>query len=215
MRKIYPTTVSHQSGSHEARKETPICNDVPMENDGPKALDPKVAALKDAVTDIEKFVATDGWDAPIRIFAIVKAVPALEKAPELAEELPADVAVNAITDPNTLFSVEQEGLPQASTLEELLAQLAWPGEVDGAAIVAERIIVPPSAEMDLPKDPQRALIALSEHPEREDVRMAVGYMREGHSWCAVRTRSHDNDADVVGSPDAVPGLVAALKATFE
>lgn len=178
-------------------------------------LDPKLAALRDSVTEIERFVATDGWDAPIRIFAIVRAVPALQKSPELADELPADVAVNAITDPNTLFSVEQEDLPQASTLEELLAQLAWPDEVDGAAIVAERIIVPPSAEKDLPKDPQRALIALSEHPEREDVRMAVGCMREGQSWCCVRTKSHDSDDMVIGSPDAVPGLVAALKATFE
>ncbi|MEZ7897279.1 MAG: PPA1309 family protein [Flaviflexus sp.] len=178
-------------------------------------LDPKLVALKDAVTDIEKFVAADGWDAPIRIFAIIKAIPALEKTPELAEELPTDVAINAITDPNTLFSVEQEGLPQASTLEELLAQLAWPEEVDGAAIVAERIIVPPSAEKDLPKDQQRALVSLTEHPEREDVRMAVGYMREGQTWCAIRTRSHDNDDEVIGSPDAVPGLVAALKATFE
>lgn len=181
----------------------------------PMDIDPKMAALKDAVTEIEKFVATDGWDAPIRIFAIVRALPALETAPELADELPVDVAVNAITDPNTLFSVEQEGLPQANTLEELLAQLAWPEGVDGAAIVAERIIVPPSAEKDLPKDPQRALVALSEHPEREDVRMAVGYMREGQSWCCVRTRSHDADDMVVGSPDAVPGLVAALKATFD
>lgn len=178
-------------------------------------LNPKVAALKDAVTDIEKFVASDGWDAPIRIFAIIKAVPALEKAPQLAEELPADVALNAITDPHTLFSVEQEGLPEASTLEELLAQLAWPDEVDGAAIVAERIIVPPSAEKDLPKDPKLALIALSEHPEKEDVRMAVGYMREGETWCAIRTRTHDSDDSVVGSPDAVPGLIAALKATFD
>ena len=178
-------------------------------------LNPKVAAPKDAVTDIEKFVASDGWDAPIRIFAINKAVPALEKAPQLAEELPADVALNAITDPHTLFSVEQEGLPEASTLEELLAQLAWPDEVDGAAIVAERIIVPPSAEKDLPKDPKLALIALPEPPEKEDVRMAVGYMREGETWCAIRTRTHDSDDSVVGSPDAVPGLIAALKATFD
>lgn len=204
---MYPLTVSHRSaGSQSVHK---------LWHHGPMELDPTVAALKDAVTEIERFVASDGWDAPIRVFAIVRAVPALEKSPELAEELPPDVSVNAITNPDTLFSVEQEDLPQATTLEELLAQLAWPEEVDGAAIVAERIIVPPSAEKDLPDDPERALIALSEHPEREDVRMAVGSMRDGQSWCAVRTRSHDSDDLVVGSPDAVPGLVAALKATFE
>lgn len=33
-------------------------------------------------------------------------------------------------------------------------------------------------------------------------------------WCTIRLRSHDEDADVLGSPDLVPELVQALRATF-
>lgn len=173
------------------------------------------AALRDAVLDIDRFVAKDGWDGPVRVFALVKALPALQANPDLAEELPEDVAASAVTNPDVIFSVEQEGLPQATTLEELLAQLAWPSEVDGAAIVAERIIVPPSAEKDLPDDPEQALLALSNHPDRQDVRMVVGVTRAGQSWCAIRTQANDSDDAVVESADAVPGLVAALQSTFD
>lgn len=175
----------------------------------------KEQAVRDAVIDIERFTAKDGWDGPVRVFALVAAQPALQANPDLADELPADVSISAITDPDVLFSVEQEGLPDSESLEELLAQLAWPAEVDGAAIVAERIIVPPSAEVDLPTDPELALAALANHPEREDVRMVVGVMRSGESWCSIRTKSHDADDAVVGAADAVPGLIAALSATFE
>ena len=49
---------------------------------------------------------------------------------------------------------------------------------------------------------------------RADIRMVVGVMRDGSSWCTIRLRSHDEDADVLGSPDLVPELVQALRATF-
>jgi len=57
--------------------------------------------------------------------------------------------------------------------------------------------------------------SLLAHPERDDVRMAVGVLRSGESWCAVRTRSHDEDTSVIGGPDLVPGLVEGLRATLE
>lgn len=172
-------------------------------------------AVRDAVIDIERFAAQSGWDGPVRIFALIRAAEALARNPELARELPPDVVADAESNPETIFSVEQEGLPQADTLEALLAQLAWPEEVDGAAIVVERIVVPPEAETTLPADPHAAIEALSKHPDREDVRMVVGVMRAGESWCAMRTRSNDDPDAVIESPDAVPGLVAALSATFE
>lgn len=172
-------------------------------------------SLRNAVLNIDKHVAKGGWDGPVRVFALVAAQRALLENPELAEELPADVPLGALNDPNVLFSVEQEGLPESATLEELLAQLAWPEAVDGAAIVAERIVVPPSAEADLPKDQNEAYRMLATHPDREDVRMTVGVLRSGESWCAIRTKAHDSDDAVVESDDAIPGLIAALAATFE
>lgn len=178
------------------------------------SMESRERAVRDAVIDIERFAAGSGWDGPVRVFALIRAADALARTPELAGELPEDVVAQARENADVIFSVEQEGLPQADTLEALLAQLAWPDEVDGAAIVAERIVVPPAAEAELPADPAAAIEALASHPQREDVRMVVGVMRDGESWCAMRTRSNDDPASIIESPDAVPGLVAALRATF-
>jgi len=46
------------------------------------------------------------------------------------------------------------------------------------------------------------------------MRMAVGVLRSGESWCAVRTRANDDDDAVAGGRDLVPGLVEAVTATF-
>ncbi len=67
----------------------------------------------------------------------------------------------------------------------------------------------------MPSDPDEALSYLAEHPEREDVRLAVAVLRDGPSWCAIRTRRNDDPTQVALGPDLVPGLVAALTATFE
>src|SRR5690606_9218715 len=176
---------------------------------------PRQLALRDAVRDIERHMAARGWDGPIGVFALVRTADAVAATPALAEELPEGTLAVAQEDPEHLTSIEQDGLPQAETVEELLAQLGWPDQVDGAAVVLERIIVPPEAEQGLPDDPHKALDALMAHPERQDVRMAAGVLRTGESWCALRTRANDSDDAVGGSPDAVPGLVAALRATLQ
>lgn len=172
-------------------------------------------ALRLAVADIERHASGLGWDGPVLVLALVRTADALAATPSLAAELPAEARSAAEEDPEHLTSIEQDGLPEAETIEELLGQLAWPEEVDGAAIVVERLVVPPEAERELPADPSAALERLMAHPDREDVRMAVGVLRTGESWCALRARSHDSDDAVAGSADAVPGLVAALRATFE
>lgn len=175
---------------------------------------PRLLALREAVRDLERHVAARGWDGPVAVFALVRTAGALAATPQLAGELDEATLTVARADPEHLTSIEQDGLPASKTLEELLGQLAWPPQVDGAAIVVERMVVPPEAEQRLPDDPREALDRLMAHPQREDVRMAVGVLRSGESWCALRTRSHDQDDAVSGSPDAVPGLVEALRATL-
>lgn len=175
---------------------------------------PRQRALAGAVIDIDKHVSSLGWDSPVLVFSLVRTRDALAANPGLAAELPDGAEESAATEPEHLLSVEQDALPEADSLEDLLAQLAWPDEVDGAAIVVERVVVPPEAETDMPRDPQEAMAYLEQHPDRQDVRMTVGVLRTGESWCALRSRTHDSDDAVAGSVDAVPGLVAALRATF-
>lgn len=167
------------------------------------------AALARCLRETEQHVAGAGWDGPVRVFALVRTAAALAADPSLAAVLP-----DTGGDPHHLTAVEQEGLPQAEELEDLLAQLAWPDQVDGAAVVVERLVVPPAAEAELPADEAAAVAALSNHPDAQDVRIAAGVLRTGESWCALRARSHDTDEQVVGGRDMVPGLVSALAATL-
>jgi hypothetical protein len=171
-------------------------------------------ALARTVTEIEHHVARRGWDAPVSVFALVQTARAVARNPGLADELPDGVVAAAEQDPEHLTSIEQENLPAAATLEDMLARIAWPETVDGTAVVVERVIVPPEAEVGLPADPAEALALLSAHPGREDVRIAAGVLRSGETWCALRMRKHDADAAVGGSADAVPGLLEALRATL-
>lgn len=171
-------------------------------------------ALRTAVTDIEGHAATLGWDRPVGVYSLVRTAAAVRENPGITTELPSGATEAAAENPAHLLSVEQDGLPQADTLEELLAQLAWPSQVDGAAVSIERVVVPPEAEVDMPADAQEALGYLESHPDRQDVRIVVGVLRSGESWCALRSRNNDADDQVAQSADAVPGLVAALRATF-
>lgn len=176
--------------------------------------DPATHALADAVTEAERHVAQAGWDGPIRLFALVPTSAALAAEPSLREVLAPDVVAAAEANPHHLTSIEQEGLPPAQSLEDLLASLAWPDSVAGVAVTVERVVLPPEAEAGLPRDPDAALARLMAHPDRQDVRIAVGVLRDGPSWCAVRTRANDADDAVGHGPDLVPGLVAALAATL-
>ncbi|MCG2799263.1 MAG: PPA1309 family protein [Cellulomonas sp.] len=171
-------------------------------------------ALADAVREVERHVAAAGWDAPVRVFALVRTMAALEAEPGLADQLDHAVLEGARHQPWHLTSVEQEGLPSADDLEQLLGSLAWPPTVDGVAVTVERVVLPPRAEDGLPADPAAAQAALLAHPDRQDVRMAVGVLRDGPAWCVVRTRAHDADDQVLQGADLVPGLVGALHATL-
>ena len=171
--------------------------------------------LERAVLELERHVARGGWDAPVRVFALVRTAVALERDPSLEDELPLDLLASARADPDHITSVEQEDLPQADSIEELLAQIVWGPAVDGAAIVCERVVVPPEVEADMPDDADEALEYLMSHPAREDVRLAVGVLRDGSSCCAIRTRSHDDDRAVGTGTDLAPGVAAALRATLE
>jgi hypothetical protein len=171
-------------------------------------------AVTRAVRELERHVAAQGWDGPVRLFALVRTADAVQREPRLSGQLPPEMLAAAGADREHLTVVEQEGLPVASSLEELLAQIAWPGTIDGAAVVVERTVVPPDVEAQIPSDPERALAWLAAHPARRDVRLAAGVLRDGTAACAVRARDHDEDDRVAVGADLVPALVEALTATL-
>lgn len=164
--------------------------------------------------ELERHVARAGWDGPLRVFALIRPAEAMAADPGLREQLPPDLVAAADADPASITSVEQEGLPDGDGVEAVLGQISWPPAVAGAAVVLERFVVPPEAEQGLPEDPEQALAALLAHPERKDVRLAVGVLRDGRSCCALRQRDNDTDTQVGVGPNLAPGLVQALAATL-
>ena len=154
-------------------------------------------ALARAVTETETHVAAHGWDQPVRVFALVRTAEALEADPDVADLLDAATVEEARSNPELLMVVEQEGLPPA-------------------AVSVERLVLPPAAqeEAEAITDAAQRLAFLQERPDREDIRMVVGVLRGGQSWCVLRSRSHDDDASLYQGERLVPGLVEALEATF-
>src|SRR5690625_3457292 len=138
---------------------------------GPTAA---VFALASEIVSLERHVAAGGWDAPIRVFALVRTADALLETPSLADEIPPEAVRLAKEDPHALLAIEQEGLPQAPNLETLLAQLAWPKTVHGVAIAVEQFVVPPEAETGLPAESEAPVPALGEHPQGDDVGNVAG-----------------------------------------
>ena len=170
-------------------------------------VDPALAA---AVLEIESHIAEGGWDQPGRLYALVDTAELVRREPALASAMGLDDASAA----GSLTPVEQEQLP-ADRFESTLASIAWGPEVSGCAAVVERLVLPPTADGELPEDPAAAATYAAEHPDRQEVRMVVGVTREGASYCALRLRAHDDDQSVVGGADLVPELVALLGATLE
>lgn len=176
------------------------------------SLPPKLKALQDATLEIEKYVSKGGWDAPIRVFALINVQKAASQDPQLAEKLALDIEKN--TSDFTLFSVEQENLPSTKSIEELLGKIYWPQSVDGVAISLERAILPSSAEISVPESENEALKFVENHPQRQDVRMVAARMRDGSSWGALRMRAHDKDKMVLSGEKLLEGLCDALAVTF-
>jgi hypothetical protein len=166
-------------------------------------------ALRIAVVEVERHASGSGWDQPARLFALVPTVELAAAEPHLAAEL-------GITDGSeqVLTPVEQELEEDQRSLDDLLGEIMWPESVVGALAVLERVVLPPQAESAVPDDPSEAVAFAAEHPDREDVRIAVGVLRSGEAHCVLRMRSHDDEDALIHGSDVVPHLVEALRETL-
>jgi hypothetical protein len=169
------------------------------------------AVLREAVLEIVAHAADAGGDQPARLYALVPTADLVVREPALAAAMGLDQGAAA----GSLTPVEQDQTPQGSSLEEVLGGIMWPAEVYGCAAVVERLVLPPSADGEIPADPDAAAEFAAGHPDRQEVRMVAGVTRDGATHCALRLRSHDDPESVVESPDLVPALLELLRATLE
>lgn len=168
--------------------------------------------LRKVVTEIEKGAARLGWDRPPAIYALVYTEELLA-APDLPEDIASQLRESWDGTATHLSAIAQDPLPE-DNLEEILPELAWPDTVAGAAVAVERAILPPEAEDQVPADPEQAAEFVAAHPDHTDVRLTVGVLRTGQSWCAIRTQPFDSDDRVGMGENLVPALVDLLHLGF-
>nr|WP_155998611.1 PPA1309 family protein [Streptomonospora sp. PA3] len=161
--------------------------------------------------ELERHAAGQGWDQPVRIYALVPTTDLVQREPALAEML----GLTGDVDADDLIPVEQEPLPESVPLEEALGRMAWPEAVAGCAMVMERLVVKGSdATLEPPKDADPGDWAQNQDGS-EEVRMVAGVLRDGSRHSALRMRSHDSEDEVLNGQDLVPGLTSALALTLE
>lgn len=168
------------------------------------------AALQTAVREVEAHAAAAGWDRPPLLFALVPAADLVRREPALAARL----GLSIRADGGAIVPIEQELPPGQRPLEEVLAHIEWPDAVTGAAVVLERLMLPADAEAALPADTGVAEAFVAAHPDRVEVRVAAGVLRDGRGHCVVRLRSHDSDDARLEGDEMVPGLMRLLAATL-
>ncbi|MFD8003572.1 PPA1309 family protein [Streptomyces mirabilis] len=168
--------------------------------------------LTRAVLEIDEYASGLGWDQPARLFALVDTARLRAQEPGLAAQL------GLQDEPETagLTPIEQDEIPADKPLDEFLGTIAWPDAVVGCALTVERLMLPPSAEASVPKGLSDKKLAkwVAEHPDRQEVRMTVGVLRDGTRDSALRLREKDAPTEVLTGAALVPGLAEALSATF-
>ncbi|KUN27468.1 PPA1309 family protein [Streptomyces sp. NPDC057280] len=169
--------------------------------------------LTRAVLEIDEYVSGLGWDQPARLFALVDTARLRAQEPALAAQL----GLEDEQESSGLTPIEQEEIPAGKPLDEFLGTIAWPDAVAGCALTVERLMLPPSAEAQVPEDLSGKKLTqwVAKHPDRQEVRMTVAVLRDGTRDSALRLREKDSPTEVLTGGALVPGLAEALSATFE
>lgn len=165
--------------------------------------------LGGVVAEIDEELSRHSWGQPVRLFALVASDELIANEPELAAELK--------LLPGTITSVEQDGFDPEVSAEQLLPQIAWPGEVLGAAVAVERLILPPATEATLMQSTDEDALgaAVAAHDERIDVRVITAVTREGAELTLLRL-GPPYDQAITGAPGErlAPELTDLLHTTF-
>ena len=168
-------------------------------------------ALLAALLDLDRHVGRDGWDQPPRLFALVLNDVLAEAEPVLSREM----GLRATKDgglPGALTAIEQDEFVSSGDLIRDLAHLEWPETVYGCALATVRLFLPADSDMDLPADPAAAAAAVAKHPQRQEIRVVLGADRAGNRHGVARLAAQPDE--LLGAPDLVPGLAAALAHTL-
>ena len=182
-------------------------------------------ALVAALVELDRHVGRHGWDTPPRLFALVLSDVFADAEPQLSAEIAAGAGVQGGRPPSrelrtsptgappgALTAIEQDEFVSSGDLTRDLAHLEWPETVYGCALATVRMFLPADTDVDLPADPEAAAEAVASHPQRQEIRVVVGVDRAGNRHGVARLAAQPDE--LLGAPDLVPGLAAALAHTL-
>jgi hypothetical protein len=190
----------------------------------PERLVGNPEALVAALVELDRYVGRDGWDGPPRLFALVLSDVLAAAEPQLSAEICAGAGVQggrppccgprttATGAPGALTAIEQDEFTSSGDLSRDLAHLAWPETVYGCALATVRMFLPAGTDVELPVDPEAAAATVAQHPQRQEIRVVVGADRAGNRHGVARLAAQPEE--LLGAPDLVPGLAAALAHTL-
>ena len=160
-----------------------------------------------------------GWDGPVRVFALVRtAGDARSRArPRRPARRPTVAGRRARRRRATSPRSSRRSCPRADDLEDLLAGLSWPATVDGAAVIVERVVLPPAAEEAMPHDPDAALDVPAGPPRapgRAPRRRRAARRAEPGARCAPGRTTTTTPVAAGPGPGARPGRGGARDAAL-
>ena len=168
-------------------------------------------ALIAALVELDRHVGRDGWDTPPRLFALVLSDVLAAAEPRLSAELGLRTTATGAV-PGALTAIEQDQFASSGDLIRDLAHLEWPESVYGCALATVRTFLPAASDVELPDHPDAAAGAVAAHPQRQEIRVVVGADRAGNRHGVARLAAQPEE--LLGAPDLVPGLAAALAHTL-
>jgi hypothetical protein len=168
-------------------------------------------ALVAVLVQLERHVGRNGWDTPPRLFALVLSDVLAAAEPQLSAELGLQSTATGAA-PGALTAIEQDEFVSSGDLLRDLAHLEWPETVYGCALATVRVFLPADIDVDLPADPDAAAAAVASHPQRQEIRVVLGADRAGNRHGVARLAAQPDE--LLGAPDLVPGLAAALAHTL-
>ncbi len=167
-----------------------------------------IRVLNVAMLEAIDFVQAEGWDQPPTLFGLV---PHFLVADAMGSSLDDDAH-------NPLALVVQEGIPEnilpgSEELGEFIASIRWPEQVVGA-ILAQEITFVNSAEGASSEPRAARLISGVLNDNGSGAERAFIQLRPTEEELAADPFAQDN-VDLLGGDEIAPGVITALRTTFE
>ena len=168
----------------------------------PPELSPQ--ALNKAMLEAVDFIHAEGWDASPTLFALVPTSLLADASPALLEE-----------DTAPLTLVVQDNLPEtilpgSEELGDYISRIAWPPQVVGA-ILAQEIMFRDTSSTDPTPRPARLFSGVL----RSDAELTLLQLRRSEEELAALGPFAEDKVELRGGPGVAPGVILALKATFD